>query len=99
MTNLYKIGSSSSIEEIPEHQFSNETNDFESFIMQNQSLLGKVCFINHQITIPNGKRIDAWGVDVVDLNPIIVEFKNVKTGVDVISQMLPRTTNSFLVKN
>ncbi|MGA3291308.1 MAG: hypothetical protein ABSD42_13840 [Candidatus Bathyarchaeia archaeon] len=89
MTNLYKIGSSSNIEEIPEHQFSNETNDFESFIMQNQSLLGKVALINHQITIPNGKRIDAWGVDVVDLNPIIVELKNVKTGVDVISQILP----------
>ncbi len=89
LTDLYKLESNSEIKEIAKSQFSDETNDFEEFIMKNERLLGQIALINHQIVLPDKKRIDAWGVDIVDLRPIIVEFKNVTIGADVISQILP----------
>lgn len=89
LTDLYKIGSNGQIIEIDKSQFSDETNDFEEFIMKNERILGQISLISHQITLPDKKRIDAWGIDTLDFRPVIVEFKNVTIGVDVISQILP----------
>jgi hypothetical protein len=89
LTNLYRVDSKSEIVEIEKAQFSDETNDFEDFIMKNERLLGKIALINHQITLPDKKRIDAWGVDILELKPVIVELKNITIGVEVISQILP----------
>ena len=89
LTDLFRISSNSQIIEIEKSQFSDETRDFEDFIMKNERILGQVALISHQITLPNKKRIDAWGVDILELKPVIVEFKNVTIGVEVISQILP----------
>jgi hypothetical protein len=89
MAELYKIKPSGTVFEFKKSPFSNETNEMEDFIMNNEKLLGNAALINHQIILPDNKRIDIWGLDLLDLCPIIVELKNVVCGLEVIPQILP----------
>ena len=89
MVDLYKINIQRQIGKIENYPFPDEPNEFEDFIMKNEKLLGDVALINEQVKIPNDGIMDIWGVDLVDLRPIIVELKNVKTGLEIIPQILP----------
>lgn len=89
MIELYKIGSSGQTVKIEKAPFSDEPKELEGFIMKNERILGEVALLNRQIQLPDGKRIDLWGVDLVDLRPLIIELKNVTIGLDIIPQILP----------
>jgi len=89
MAELYKITSNGAIVEIKKSPFSDEPKDLENFIMNNEKILGNVALLNHQIILPNNKRIDIWGVDLLDWRPIIVELKNDVCGLEIIPQILP----------
>jgi len=89
LTELYKIGSRGQTAKIEKSQFSDEPKELEDFILKNERILGEVVLINRQIELPDKKRIDVWGVDLIELRPLIVELKNVATGLEVIPQILP----------
>jgi hypothetical protein len=89
LVELHKIDSQGRVGKLESYPFLDETNEFEDFIMKNGKILGDVALINHQIQIPNDGRIDIWGIDLADLKPIIAELKNVKTGLEIIPQILP----------
>jgi len=89
MAELYKIKPSGAVLEIKKAPFLDEPKDLEDFIMKNEKILGNVALLNHQITLPNNKRIDIWGLDLLDLRPIIVELKNEVCGLEIIPQILP----------
>lgn len=89
MAELYKITSAGVIMEIKKSPFSDEPKDLEDFIMKNEKILGDVALLNHQITLSGNKRIDIWGVDLLDWRPIIVELKNEVCGLEIIPQILP----------
>jgi hypothetical protein len=89
MVELYRIKSDGEILEIKKAPFSYEPKEFEDFVMKNEGILGNVALLNRQITIPDGKRIDLWGLDTLDLRPVIIELKKSRTGIDVIPQILP----------
>lgn len=57
--------------------------------MKNERMIGNVALLNHQISTPEGKRIDIWGLDTLDLRPVIIELKNALTGIEIIPQILP----------
>ena len=57
--------------------------------MKNEKIFGNVAILNHQIVTPDGKRIDIWGLDTLELRPLIIELKNVTTGIEIIPQILP----------
>lgn len=73
--------------------FSDEPKELEDFIMKNEEILGDVALLGHQIKLPDGKRIDIWGVDLFDLCPLIIELKNVTVGLEAIPQVLPYYTS------
>ncbi|MHA1381924.1 MAG: hypothetical protein ACTSRG_26435, partial [Candidatus Helarchaeota archaeon] len=89
MSKLYKITSNGEISEIDKAHFSNEIIDLENFIIKNEEILGNVILIERQITISSSKRIDLWGIDYLEVKPVIVELKNVLTGLEIISQIIP----------
>lgn len=81
-----KDGEVSQIEEVP---FSNETKELENFVIANERIFGQIAILNHQISTPDGYRIDLWGLDTLDMRPVIIELKNVKTGLEIIPQIIP----------
>jgi len=89
MAKLYKIDQKDNIKKVEENNFSDEPRDLEDFIMKNQEILGEIALINHQIITANNKKIDIWGVDLLEKRPIIIELKNTRTGSDVLTQILP----------
>jgi len=89
LTELYKIGSGGQTVKIEKSQFSDEPRELEDFIFKNERVLGEVALINRQIELPDKKRIDVWGVDLIEIRPLIVELKNVTTGLEIIPQILP----------
>lgn len=89
MTDLYKIDKNGTILELERYNFSDETNDLENFILKNEQVIGKVALLNRQITLPSNLRLDLWGIDLIDLRPVIVELKNVICGLEIIPQILP----------
>jgi len=89
MVELYKIKSDGDILEIKKASFSDEVKELENFVLKNEGILGNVALLDHQITIPDGKRIDIWGLDTLDLRPVVIELKNTITGIEVIPQILP----------
>ncbi|MEM0313602.1 MAG: hypothetical protein QXQ41_03535 [Candidatus Bathyarchaeia archaeon] len=89
MSSIYKIKPSGEFLEVERAPFSDETKELESFIMKNERILGNVVLLNRQVILPDGKRIDIWGLDTLDLCPVIVELKNVSVGIEVIPQILP----------
>jgi len=89
MSSIYKIKPSGEFLEVEKAPFSDEIKELESFIMKNEKILGNVVLLNRQVTMPDGKRIDIWGLDTLDLCPVIVELKNVSSGIEVIPQVLP----------
>jgi hypothetical protein len=89
MTELFKIKTNGEIVEIAKAPFSDEPKELEDFIMKNEEILGNVALLNHQITLPSGERVDIWGLDTLDLRPVIVELKNVVTGIEIVPQILP----------
>jgi len=89
MIELYKIHTDGRILKIEGASFYDEPKELETFIMKNEGILGNVVLLNHQISLPDGKRIDIWGLDTLELRPLIIELKNVTTGIDIIPQILP----------
>lgn len=89
MTDLYKIDKNGKIIELDKYNFTDETKDLENFIIKNEQVIGKVALLNRQITLPSNLRLDIWGIDLVDLRPVIVELKNVICGLEIIPQILP----------
>lgn len=89
MTDLYKIDKTGTILELERYNFSDETTDLENFILKNEQVIGKVALLNRQITLPSNLRLDIWGIDLIDLRPVIVELKNVICGLEIIPQVLP----------
>ena len=91
MVEVYKISQNGEISEIKREPFSDETKDLEDFIIKNEGILGTVALVNHQITIPTIPKgiIDIWGLDTLELRPVIVELKNYISGLEIISQILP----------
>ena len=89
MVELYRIKSGGEILEVEKAPFSDEPKELEDFVMKNEGILGNVALINRQITIPDGKRIDLWGLDTLDLRPVIIELKNTISEIGVIPQILP----------
>jgi len=89
MVELYKIKSNREVVELKNVPFSDEPKELEDFIMKNEGILGNVVLLNRQIIIPDGKRIDIWGLDTLDLRPVIIELKNTTAGIEVIPQILP----------
>jgi hypothetical protein len=87
MPEIYRIKTDGRKLKIETAPFSDETRDLENFIMKNERILGNVALINHQITLPGGKRIDMWGLDTLDLRPVIIELKNVIIGTEVLPQI------------
>jgi len=88
MVELYRI-KNSEILKTKKAPFSDEPTELENFIMNNEGILGNVALLNHQIKIPDGKKIDIWGLDTLDLRPVIIELKNTISGIEVIPQILP----------
>ena len=64
-----KNGEASQIKEVP---FSNETQDLENFVMENERVFGEIAILNHQISTPDGSRIDLWGLDTLDMRRVII---------------------------
>lgn len=89
MTELYKIGPKGQTAKIEKSQFSDESKELEDFILKNERILGEVALINRQIELPDKKRIDVWGVDLIEIRPLIIELKNTTIGLDIIPQILP----------
>jgi len=89
MIELYKIINSEFVEKIVVDPFSDEVNDLENFIISNEKILGNILLLDRQIIIPDGKRIDLWGIDFLERKPIVVELKNNKTGLEILEQILP----------
>ena len=89
MVKVYKIKADGEILEVKKASFSDESKELEDFVMKNEGILGNVALLNHQITIPGKSRIDIWGIDTLDSRPVIIELKNIITGIDIISQILP----------
>ena len=89
MVELYRIKPDGEILKTKKAPFSDEPTELENFIMKNEGILGNVTLLNHQITTPDGKRIDIWGLDVQDLRPVIIELKNTISGIEIIPQILP----------
>jgi len=90
---LYKIDQQGQIAKMEKAPFSDEPKELEDFIMKNEEILGDVALLGHQIKLPDGKRIDIWGVDLFDLCPLIIELKNVTVGLEAIPQVLPYYTS------
>lgn len=86
---LYKIKSDGKIMEIKKAPFSDEPKELEDFIVKNEGVLGNLVLLNRQITLPDSTRMDIWGLDMLDKRPVIVELKNVLTGIEIIPQILP----------
>jgi len=89
MSSLYKIKPDGELLEIERAPFSDEPKELENFVMKNERILGNVVLLNRQVMLPNGNRIDIWGLDTLELRPVIVELKNVITGIEIIPQILP----------
>jgi hypothetical protein len=89
MVELYRIKTSGEILELDKAPFSDETKDLEDFVLKNEGILGNIALLNHQITLPDDKRIDIWGIDTLEMRPIVVELKNTVAGLEVIPQILP----------
>lgn len=89
MVELYKVKSDGEITEIKKAPFPDETKELEDFVMKNEGILGNVSLLNHQIMLPDRKKIDVWGLDTLDFRPVIVELKNAISGIEVIPQILP----------
>ncbi len=90
MVELYKMKPDGKPEKIQPHRFADEPKDLEDFIKKNEEILGdNVALLSRQITIPGGRRIDLWGLDALELRPVIIELKNTTTGDEIISQILP----------
>lgn len=89
MSSLYKIKPGGELSEIERAPFSDEPKELEDFILKNERILGNIVLLNRQVTLPDGKKIDIWGLDTLELRPVIVELKNVITGIEVIPQILP----------
>jgi hypothetical protein len=89
MSSLYKINPNGNLSEIERAPFSDEPKEMENFIMKNERILGNVVLLNRQAVLPDGNRIDIWGLDTLELRPVIVELKNVITGIEIIPQILP----------
>ena len=89
MPEIYRIKSDGEKLKIETAPFSDETKDLENFIMKNERILGNVALINHQIILPDNKRIDIWGLDTLELRPVIVELKNTIIGIELIPQIIP----------
>jgi len=89
MVELYRIKADGEILEVKRAPFSDEPKELEDFIMKNEGILGNVALLNRQIALPDGKRIDLWGLDTLDLRPVIIELKNILSGIEIIPQILP----------
>lgn len=89
MVELYRIKKGGEILEVKKVPFLDEPRELENFVMKNEEILGNVALLNHQIMLPDGKRIDIWGLDTLDLRPVIIELKNTLTGIEIIPQILP----------
>ena len=89
MAELYRIKKDGEISEIKKASFSDEPKELEDFVMRNERVFGNVAILNHQISTPDGGRIDIWGLDTLEIRPVIIELKNVPTGLEVIPQILP----------
>lgn len=89
MLELYKIQKDQTIEKLSNNPFEDEAYNFEKFLIENEELLGDVMLLGHQVTLPDQTRIDIWGFDFLERTPIVVELKNIKTGLEVIHQILP----------
>lgn len=89
MPSLYKIKPNGELLEVERASFSDESRELEDFIVKNERILGNIVLLNRQVTLPDGNRIDIWGLDTLELRPVIVELKNVTTGIEVIPQILP----------
>lgn len=86
---LYKIKPDGEILEIEKAPFLDEPGEMEDFVLKNEGVFGNLALLNRQITLPDGKRIDIWGLDTLDQRPVIIELKNQVTGIEVIPQILP----------
>lgn len=89
MVELYRIRKDGEISEIKKSSFSDEPKELEDFVMKNERIFGNVAILDHQISTPDGNRIDIWGLDTLDMRPVIVELKNTATGLEIIPQILP----------
>ena len=73
MSSLYKIKPDGELREIEKAPFSDEPKELENFVMKNERILGNIVLLNRQVTLPDGNRIDIWGLDTLELRPVIVE--------------------------
>lgn len=89
MVELYRIKKDGEISEIKRALFSNEPKELEDFVMRNERIFGNVAILNHQISTPDGTRIDIWGLDTLEMRPVIIELMNTSTGLEIIPQILP----------
>jgi hypothetical protein len=89
MAELYRIKKDGEIIEVKKASFSDEPRELEDFVMKNERIFGNVAILNHQISTPDGNRIDIWGLDTLDMRPVIIELKNTATGIEIIPQILP----------
>lgn len=71
MIELLRIRPDGKIVEIKKSPFSDEPVELENFILDNEGILGNVVLLSHQIATPDGKRIDIWGLDTLDLRPVM----------------------------
>jgi hypothetical protein len=92
MSDLYKIDPRGELLRIESAPFSDEPRELEDFIMKNEKVLGNVVLLNRQVVLPDGKRIDIWGLDILEFRPVIVELKNNVAGIEILSQIIPYYT-------
>ncbi|MCP8304612.1 MAG: hypothetical protein H3Z50_03960 [archaeon] len=91
MVELYKIGSDGQILEIKREPISEKAAvaELRNFIMANERILGNVALLDNNIETSDGTQGHVWGLDMLDLRPVIVELRNMITGIEAIPQILP----------
>jgi len=92
MVELFKIRSNGQIQEIKKDTIAYEPKAIEeirNFIIANEKILGNITLLDNKIETSAGTYRHMLGVDMTDLRPVIVELRNMDTGIDAISQILP----------
>ena len=92
MTNLVRIDSQGNIQKLESVDFANETDELQSYIRKNPTILGdKISIIAEQLDTGSGKKLDMLALEEVRegvVRPVVVELKNVEADTDALLQVL-----------
>ena len=90
MVELFKIGQNGQLVEIKKDLIADtKLTELKNFVLKNERILGNIALLNNELE-NSDKRFEYFlGVDVNNLHPVIVELRNVVTGIEAISQIMP----------